>query len=103
MPESFCLSCSECGRTTSSQLFNFGHSATIYGFAKEQRQVSPDEGASNEVPGPQRFRSVAPTMESDAPACWTSGPHCLLLENFFNLSDFLLNFTGVFFGVAFDL
>jgi hypothetical protein len=27
----------------------------------------------------------------------------LLLEHFFDLSDFLLNFAGVFFGVAFGL
>jgi hypothetical protein len=55
---------------------------------------------------PKPFRGSAPSMESDAasaPACWISGPHYLLLENFFNLSDLLLNFTGVFFGVAFDL
>jgi hypothetical protein len=30
-------------------------------------------------------------------------PPDLLLEDFFDLSDFLLNFTGIFFDVAFGL
>jgi hypothetical protein len=80
--------------------------------ASVPQEHSPDGAASEELPVPQRAFALthpAPGVGRDcqrqhvgqATQDWS--PPNLLLEHFFDLTNLLLNFAGVFFDVAFGL